>query len=83
MHLKKEKFYVTNAITKSFGWNYQQSYQQHDAQELFQALFTAITESCKGSEVDGFVEDLFSGFTMSIIKCLECGNESFKQEKFQ
>ena len=46
-------------------------------------LFNAVTESCKGSEVDGFVDNLFSGFNMGYVKCMVCQFESFRPEKWQ
>ena len=46
-------------------------------------LFNAISESCKGSEVDGFVENLVQGFDQGYVKCMECGNESFTPATWQ
>lgn len=54
---------------------------QHDIQELCRVLFDAI-EASLSIEEENFINDLFEGESIHIVKCLVCKNESIRSDKF-
>ena len=54
---------------------------QHDIQELCRVLFDVI-ESSLSNEEENFINTLFEGETIQIVKCLSCLNESIRSDKF-
>lgn len=71
----------TKDLTKSFQWDSGEVFLQHDIQELCRKLFEAI-ELSLGPDDNNFINDLYEGNTVSIVKCLECGYMSEKYDKF-
>lgn len=72
----------TTALTKSFGWTHAESFQQHDVQEFCRVLFEAIEKSGKESNQIKFIQDMYEGKYADYVKCLACGNESTREDKF-
>lgn len=72
---------TTDHLTKSFQWSSQQLLEQHDIQELCRVLFEAIENSFLDVE-ENFINDLYSGDTASIVRCLECGYQSERKDRF-
>ena len=68
----------TSDLTKSFQWNNNEIYIQQDIEELCRVLFEAIEISMENN----FIEKIYKGNLNSIIKCLECGNLSIRNESF-
>lgn len=55
--MSKKRFVETRELTKSFGWTENDSFQQHDIQELLRVLFEALEISYnKGFWNPGVVE---------------------------
>lgn len=54
---------------------------QHDIQELCRVLFDAI-EASLSNEEGNFINDLFEGESINIVKCLVCNSESVRSDKF-
>ena len=71
----------TVQLTKSFQWDSNQVYIQQDIEELCRVLFEAIEISI-GSKESNFINDLYSGETHSVVKCLECNNCSINKDLF-
>lgn len=46
-------------------------------------LFDAIEQSFEINSIYGVIEDLYLGLSSSYVKCLECGYQSSRKEKFQ
>ncbi|OQR88131.1 hypothetical protein ACHHYP_07520 [Achlya hypogyna] len=72
----------TKALTKSFGWNSSDVFQQHDVQELCRVLFDALEESFKGTPDEQMVNDLYQGTLKDYVQCVKCGNESSRLDNF-
>ena len=72
----------TKSLTKSFGWDIKESFQQHDVQEFCRVLFDAIEESVKGTECENMISSLYEGIMTDYVKCLECLNESKRTDRF-
>ena len=62
----------TKSLTKSFGWDIKESFQQHDVQEFCRVLFDAIEESVKGTECENMISSLYEGIMTDYVKCLGC-----------
>lgn len=82
LHLKKYNVLETTGLTTSFQWDMRESLQQHDVQEFCRVLFDAIEESIKGTEQEKMITELYEGLYVDYVKCLECGQESTREDKF-
>jgi len=74
LQLSVKPFIETKELTKSFGWNDHDAFQQHDVQELMRVLFEALEKSySKGfpSEIT-LVEHLYRGLLEDYICCTVC-----------
>jgi len=72
----------TAGLTKSFGWNEGESFQQHDAQEFCRVLFDAIDISVSGTSLSEMIRELFQSQLTSYVKCLTCDHESCMTDFF-
>ena len=83
LQLSRRPYLDTKGLTKSFGWESQNSFEQHDSQEFQKVLFDAIEQSFAlvGEENDT-INEILQGLTLSYVRCSECQNESTREEKF-
>ena len=73
----------TKNLTKSFQWSSNDVYVQQDIQELCRVLFEAIELSIfLSNNNNNFIKKLYEGKTKSVIRCCECGYESFNTDTF-
>jgi ubiquitin C-terminal hydrolase len=70
-----------NRKYKGFQWDKKEVHVQHDIQELCRVLFEAI-EFSLSKEKENFINDLFEGESIHIVKCLTCNTESVRSDKF-
>jgi ubiquitin C-terminal hydrolase len=82
LHIKRSSVVETTGLTRSFQWDMRESLQQHDVQEFCRVLFDAIEESVKGTEQEKMITELYEGLYVDYVKCLRCGHESNRQDKF-
>jgi ubiquitin carboxyl-terminal hydrolase 47 len=87
LQLKNRKSEETKSLTKSFQWGNSDAFYQHDIQELCRVLFEAIEMSLNFDEEKfksekNFINDIFEGFSSSVVKCKECEYESLRKDKF-
>ncbi len=63
----------TTDLTKSFGWDSSESWQQHDVQELCRVMFDALEQrfSKDGYERPNLINELYQGTLLDYVKCLE------------
>jgi len=73
----------TTDLTTSFGWNTIDAFQQHDVQELNRILCDRLEEKMKGTRVEGMVNQLFEGYTLNYIDCINIDFKSSRREPFQ
>jgi len=73
---------ATNELTKSFGWETQEIFVQHDVQELMRKLMERMEEKMKGTPHEKSLPDLFSGKTKTYISCINVPYESSRIEEF-
>jgi len=81
LQLKIRSAEETKDLTKSFQWNSSEAWEQHDIQELCRVLFDAI-EISLGPDDKNFINELYEGNTISIVKCEECNYMSQRFDKF-
>ena len=75
-------FIETTGLTKSFQWDLRESFQQHDVQEFCRVLFDAIEQSMEGTNQSNVINELYQGTYSDYVKCLNCGYESCREDKF-
>jgi len=51
----------TEELTKTFGWNSRDTWNQHDIEELMNLLMEHLTIEFKESSLDGMIEALYFG----------------------
>jgi ubiquitin C-terminal hydrolase len=81
LQLKLRRAEETRDLTKSFQWDSSEVFRQHDIQELCRVLFEAI-EMSLGEGEENFINNLYEGGTESVVKCLECNNESIRPDSY-
>lgn len=58
----------TTDLTKSFGWDYTEAWQQHDIQELCRVMFDALEVKFKNTKQADLINILYEGeFLLSIL----------------
>lgn len=72
----------TVGLTKSFGWNSADAFQQQDVQEMMRILIDKLEECMKGSQRESALKNTFSGTIRSYIKCLNVDYVSQREEDF-
>ncbi|KAI3910726.1 hypothetical protein MKW92_029235 [Papaver armeniacum] len=72
----------TKELTKSFGWNTQESFMQRDVQELNRVLCEKLEDRMKGTAVEGTIQHLFEGHHMNYIECINVDYKSTRKESF-
>eukprot|EP00659_Diplonema_papillatum_P017399 gene17399-26734_t len=77
-----KKAVSTRDLTKSFGWNQDDAFRQHDIHELFRVLCNSLEESLAGTKVAGAFEGLFKGKLSHVISCSDIDYESCTEEPF-
>ena len=82
LQISKRPNVETKSLTKSFGWDIKESFQQHDVQEFCRVLFDAIEESVKGTDSENMISSLYEGMMTDYVKCNSCENESKRSDRF-
>jgi ubiquitin carboxyl-terminal hydrolase 47 len=83
LQLSSSRAVDTVALTKSFGWEGNERFQQQDVQELCRVLFDALEESFKGHPVvENFIDELYAGELVDYIKCMDVDYQSERKDKF-
>jgi ubiquitin C-terminal hydrolase len=77
-----KKSIQTHDLTKSFGWNSDDAFQQHDVQELCRVMFDALEKTFKGTQQKNLINELYQGKIKDYVKCLECNIESARVNVF-
>jgi ubiquitin carboxyl-terminal hydrolase 47 len=72
----------THDLTKSFGWNSEDAFQQHDVQELSRVMFDALEKMFKGTQQRNLINELYQGRVKDYVKCLECNTESARVDVY-
>ena len=82
LQLSHERVIDTVALTKSFGWEGSEVFQQQDVQELTRVLFDALEDTFRGTAVENIIDDLYAGELVDYIRCLDVDYQSERVDKF-
>eukprot|EP00238_Polyblepharides_amylifera_P000665 CAMPEP_0196572050 /NCGR_PEP_ID=MMETSP1081-20130531/2168_1 /TAXON_ID=36882 /ORGANISM="Pyramimonas amylifera, Strain CCMP720" /LENGTH=1108 /DNA_ID=CAMNT_0041889233 /DNA_START=195 /DNA_END=3521 /DNA_ORIENTATION=- len=74
---------ATKDLTRSFGWDANESFMQHDVQELNRVLCEKLEEKMKSTTVEGTIQKLFEGEIVNYIECVNVEYKSTRTEAFQ
>jgi ubiquitin C-terminal hydrolase len=72
----------TTDITRSFGWDSSEAWQQHDVQELCRVMFDALEKNWKNTDQANLITQLYQGKIKDYVKCLKCGSESARTDTY-
>ena len=72
----------TNELTRSFGWDSKQTFEQQDVQELSRILMERMESKMKGTDAENALARLFVGKTKTNISCIDVDYESSRVEEF-
>lgn len=72
----------TTDLTKSFGWDSTEAWQQHDIQELCRVMFDALEQKFKNTKQADLIKRLYEGNMIDYVKCLECETEKSREDTF-
>jgi ubiquitin carboxyl-terminal hydrolase 7 len=72
----------TNELTKAFGWDSRQIFEQQDVQELSRVLMERMEEKMKGTDAQDALPRMFIGKTKTYISCINVDYESSRIEDF-
>lgn len=78
----KNKSVDTVALTKSFGWEGSEVFQQQDVQELTRVLFDALEVSFKGTPLETIIDDIYAGELIDYIRCIDVDSQRERMDKF-
>ncbi|KAL0389918.1 UNVERIFIED_CONTAM: Ubiquitin carboxyl-terminal hydrolase 12 [Sesamum calycinum] len=77
-----ERSVATKDLTKSFGWDTQDAFLQHDVQEFNRVLCEKLEEKMKRTIVEGAIQHLFEGHQKNYIECINVDYKSSRLESF-
>ena len=72
----------TRALTRSFGWDREDAFTQHDVQELDRVLLDNLESKMVGTPLEGTIKRIFAGRLRHSIRCTEVEYESAREEVF-
>lgn len=84
LNIRKNKQISTKELTKSFQWQTEDNFTEHDVSEFGKLLFEAVRLSLTGDKLNDFEEiaRMFEGHSQQNLKCLNCNYQAPKTEKF-
>ncbi|BFZ09544.1 hypothetical protein BsWGS_12583 [Bradybaena similaris] len=82
LQTSKKKAVETTDLTRSFGWDSSEVWQQHDVQELCRVMFDALEQKWKNTCQANLINQLYQGKLKDYVKCLECGYESARIDAY-
>jgi hypothetical protein len=82
MQMRDIDFVETKGLTRSFKWDREDSFTQHDVQEFSKILFEALEVSFAATESYDTVDQLFQGESLNYIECKNAGCDSSNLEKW-
>ncbi|KAI9891263.1 MAG: hypothetical protein M1814_002953 [Vezdaea aestivalis] len=72
----------TLELTRSFGWETKQIFEQQDVQELSRKLMEKLEEKMKGTAAENALPRLFVGKTKTYVSCIDVDYESSRTEDY-
>ncbi|RXN00992.1 Ubiquitin carboxyl-terminal hydrolase 47 [Acipenser ruthenus] len=82
LQTSKKRAIETTDVTRSFGWDSSEAWQQHDVQELCRVMFDALEQKWRQTEQADLINQLYQGKLKDYVRCLECGYESWRIDTY-
>ena len=82
LQTSKRRAVETTDVTKSFGWDSSEAWQQHDVQELCRVMFDVLEKTFKDTDQEDLIKQLYEGKMQDYVKCLDCGQESARTDTY-
>ncbi|XP_029701548.1 ubiquitin carboxyl-terminal hydrolase 47 isoform X1 [Takifugu rubripes] len=82
LQTSKKRAIETTDVTRSFGWDSSEAWQQHDVQELCRVMFDALEQKWKQTVQADLINQLYQGKLKDYVRCLECGYESWRIDTY-
>ncbi|XP_069479744.1 ubiquitin carboxyl-terminal hydrolase 47 isoform X2 [Ambystoma mexicanum] len=82
LQTSKKRAIETTDVTRSFGWDSSEAWQQHDVQELCRVMFDALEQKWKLTEQADLINQLYQGKLKDYVRCLECGYEGWRIDTY-
>ncbi|MGH0167929.1 UNVERIFIED_CONTAM: hypothetical protein FKN15_077213 [Acipenser sinensis] len=82
LQTSKKRAIETTDVTRSFGWDSSEAWQQHDVQELCRVMFDALEQKWRQTEQADLINQLYQGKLKDYVQCLECGYESWRIDTY-
>ncbi|XP_057313910.1 ubiquitin carboxyl-terminal hydrolase 47-like isoform X1 [Hydractinia symbiolongicarpus] len=82
LETSKKRAVETTDLTKSFGWDSSEAWQQHDVQELCRVMFDALEETLKNTDQGDLINQLYQGEMKDYVKCLNCSHENSRRDNY-
>uniref|UniRef100_T1J5G5 Ubiquitin carboxyl-terminal hydrolase 47 n=1 Tax=Strigamia maritima TaxID=126957 RepID=T1J5G5_STRMM len=82
LQISKRHAIETTELTRSFGWDSSEAWQQHDVQELCRVMFDALEHKFHNTGQAHLINHLYQGKLKDYVKCLECGYESAREDTY-
>ncbi|CAG2200845.1 USP47 [Mytilus edulis] len=82
LQTSKKRAVETTELTRSFGWDSSEVWQQHDVQELCRVMFDALESKWRNTDQANLINHLYQGKMKDYVKCLECNNESARVDAY-
>ncbi|XP_013394501.1 ubiquitin carboxyl-terminal hydrolase 47 isoform X1 [Lingula anatina] len=82
LQTSKRRAIETTDLTKSFGWDSSEAWQQHDVQELCRVMFDALETKWKNTDQADLINHLYQGKLKDYVMCMECKNESARVDAY-
>ncbi|XP_036399322.1 ubiquitin carboxyl-terminal hydrolase 47 isoform X2 [Megalops cyprinoides] len=82
LQTSKKRAIETTDVTRSFGWDSSEAWQQHDVQELCRVMFDALEQKWKQTEQADLINQLYQGKLKDYVRCLECSYESWRIDTY-
>uniref|UniRef100_A0A8C2BQH2 Ubiquitin carboxyl-terminal hydrolase 47 n=1 Tax=Cyprinus carpio TaxID=7962 RepID=A0A8C2BQH2_CYPCA len=82
LQTSKKRAIETTDVTRSFGWDSSEAWQQHDVRELCRVMFDALEQKWKQTEQADLINQLYQGKLKDYVRCLECGYESWRIDTY-
>ncbi len=83
LSLSRQRAVETVSLTKSFGWEGNEVFQQQDVQELMRVLFDALEESFRSTDTENILDEIYSGKMIDYLRCLDVPYHTERSDKFQ
>uniref|UniRef100_H2YIV6 Ubiquitin carboxyl-terminal hydrolase 47 n=1 Tax=Ciona savignyi TaxID=51511 RepID=H2YIV6_CIOSA len=82
MQTSNKESVETTGLTRSFGWDSSEAWQQHDIQELCRVMFDALEKTFQGTDQSDLIKRLYEGSMKDYVQCCECDHESARNDTF-